>query len=82
VTTPPRRAGGSVLRLLTGVMLMIVALTIATVGFLQLIRVLDGGGYGSPAMRQALIVLGSAGACLAAGVATLIWDISKRYENP
>jgi hypothetical protein len=63
-------------------MLMIVALTIATVGFLQLIRVLDGGGYGSPAMRQALIVLGSAGACLAAGVATLIWDISKRYENP
>jgi hypothetical protein len=82
VTTPPQPPGGSVLRLLTGVMLMIVALTIATVGFLQLIRVLDGGGYGSPAMRQALIVLGSAGACLAAGVATLIWDISKRYENP
>jgi hypothetical protein len=61
---------------------MIVALTIATFGFLQLVRVLDGGGYGSPAMRHALVLLGSAGACLAAGVATLIWDISKRYENP
>jgi hypothetical protein len=63
-------------------MLMIGAFAIAIFGFLQLVRVLDSGGYGSPAMRHALILLGTAGACLAAGVATLIWDISKRYENP
>jgi hypothetical protein len=43
--------------------------------------VLERGGYGTPAVRDALIVLGVAGALLAAGIATVIWDISKRYEG-
>ena len=48
----------------------------------QLITVLEGGGYGSDAMILALFVLGAAGAMLAGGIATVIWEIAKRYESP
>jgi hypothetical protein len=44
--------------------------------------VLEGGGYGTTAMRTSLVILGFAGALLAAGIATLIWEIAKRYESP
>jgi hypothetical protein len=83
VTAPPplRRDTGSTLRLLTGVVLIIVAVAIAVLGFARLINVLDRGGYGTSAMRIALIALGIAGAFLAAGIATIIWDLSKRYER-
>jgi hypothetical protein len=80
VNHPRTRGSGG--RLLVGALLIIVALATAVFGFLSLFRVLDGGGYGSPAMRWALVVLGTAGALLAAGIATLIWDIAKRFETP
>lgn len=70
------------LRLLAGTVLIIVALAMALIGFVRLIRVLEGGGYGTSAMRAAMTVLAAAGALLAAGIATVIWDIAKRYENP
>jgi hypothetical protein len=54
----------------------------ALVGFVRLITVLESGGYGTQSMRTALVVLGAAGACFAGGIATLIWEISKRYESP
>ena len=73
---------GSVLRLLTGVVLFIVAVVVAIYGFLSLVRVLEGGGYGTPPMRHALVTLGAAGACFAGAIATIIWDIAKRYETP
>jgi hypothetical protein len=60
----------------------VIALTTAALGFARLISVLDRGGYGTSTMRLALFVLGVAGAFLAAGIATIIWDLSKRYENP
>ena len=78
---PPQGRGGSVLRLLTGALLVIVALAVAAFGFTTLVGVLDGGGYGTPAMRDALTMLGLAGACLAGGIATVIWDVAKRYEE-
>ncbi len=81
MTSPPPRDAGSTLRLLTGIVFIIVAMATAVLGFVRLINVLDRGGYGTSAMRLALIVLGVAGACLAAGIATIIWDLSKRYEN-
>ena len=55
-------------------------MALALVGFVRLVTVLEGGGYGTSAMRGALIVLGVSGASFSAGIATLIWDISKRYE--
>ena len=80
-STPSPAGGGSSLRLLIGSVLIIIALTTTVIGFVRLIAVLEGGGYGTSAMRYALVVLGFAGACLAAGIATVIWEIAKRYEN-
>ena len=51
------------------------------IGFVRLIRLLEGGGYGTPAMRGALVILGVAGALFATGIATVIWDVAKRYEH-
>lgn len=78
----PSPAGGSGWRLLFGALLFIVAMVIAVYGFLSLVRVLNSGGYGTPPMRIALATLGVAGACFAAAIATIIWDISQRYESP
>ncbi len=75
-----RARGGSTLRVLAGVTLLVVGLAGATIGFVRLTTVLDSGGYGTPPMRYALFGLGAAGASLGAGIATLIWDIAKRFE--
>ena len=72
---------GSTIRLIGGSALCILSIAGALYGFVSLIHVLDAGGYGSPAMRQQLVVLGAAGAGLAGGIATLIWDIAMRYEK-
>ncbi len=77
----PSRSGGSTARLLTGTLLCLIALTVAAYGFVTLVRVLDSGGYGTPAMRHALVLLGISGAFFAGGIATLIWDVAKRYET-
>jgi hypothetical protein len=79
--TSPSEAEGSGLRLIIGAVLAVGSVFTAVFGFVTLVRTLEAGGYGTPAMRQALFILGSAGAGLGAGVATIIWDISKRYEN-
>jgi hypothetical protein len=68
-------------RLFAGVLLIVLAIGVTVYGFINLAGVLDRGGYGTPAMRAALGVLGFAGALLAAGIATVIWDVSKRYER-
>jgi hypothetical protein len=72
---------GSTLRLLAGLVFTIIAMAVAVIGFSRLFTLLEAGGYGTPAMRTALVMLGVAGACLATGIATLIWEISKRYER-
>lgn len=77
----PSSGDGSLIRLLIGVALIVAALSMMLIGFVRLIRVLEGGGYGSPAMRRTLALLGGAGAFFAAGIATVIWDIAKRYEQ-
>jgi hypothetical protein len=74
---PSRRASGW--RLLIGGLLFLVAVVIAIYGFLSLVRVLNRGGYGTPPMIHALVILGIAGACFAGGIATIIWDIAMRY---
>jgi uncharacterized membrane protein len=79
---PDGRDRGSDWRLVIGALLIIVALATALFGFVSLIRVLEGGGYGTDAMRGTLVILGSAGALLSAGIAIVIWDVAKRYETP
>jgi hypothetical protein len=75
------RARGSIVRFVIGVLLCLSAVIAIVYGFFRLAGVLEGGGYGTPAQRDALIVLGAAGALLATGIATIIWDVSKRYEQ-
>ena len=80
--SPPARGEGSTIRLLIGIVLIVAALVNArSSASCRSIRLLEAGGYGTPAMRGAFVVLGGAGALLAAGIATVIWDISKRYEH-
>jgi hypothetical protein len=84
VTAPggdQKRGGGSTIRLVIGSVLFIGAISGTMISFVRLTQVLDRGGYGTGAMRDTLIMLGIAGACLGAGIATLIWDIAKRYER-
>lgn len=74
------RGRGSLVRVTIGALLCGVAIAATVYGFFRLAGVLERGGYGTTAVRDALVVLGGAGALLAAGIATLIWDVSKRYE--
>ena len=74
-------ATGSTIRLIVGATLVIASVATALFGFVNLVTLLEGGGYGTPPMRQALVILGAAGAGLGAGIATIIWDVAKRYEN-
>jgi hypothetical protein len=68
-------------RFLIGILLCLSAVVAIVYGFFRLAGVLESGGYGTSAQRDALIVLGAAGALLAAGIATIIWDVAKRYEE-
>ena len=77
----PLEGRGSPLRVIAGAVLFVAALGAAVFGFLTLVRVLDGGGYGTRAMREALAILGVAGALFATAIATLIWDVAKRFER-
>jgi hypothetical protein len=70
------------MRLLIGIVLCIAAAAASLIGFVWLTMVLEDGGYGTPAVRNALIVLGCGGGLLGGGVATIVWDISKKYEKP
>lgn len=72
---------GSGVRLMLGLVLFFGSLIVAVLGFTRLVDVLDHGGYGTPSMRNALLILGGAGAGLASGLATLIWDVAKRFER-
>ena len=76
------RGRGSIRRFAIGLLLCVIALALTVYGFFRLAGVLEQGGYGTPAVRDALLVLGGGGALLAAGIATIIWDVSKRYEDP
>jgi hypothetical protein len=79
---PPPHRRGSAVRFALGVFLCLAALVVTVYGFVRLATVLDQGGYGTPAQRNALAVLGLAGGLFAAGIATIIWDVSERYEKP
>jgi hypothetical protein len=72
---------GSIVRFVIGLLLCVSAVVAIVYGFFRLAGVLEGGGYGTEAQRDALIVLGVAGGLLATGIATIIWDVSKRYEQ-
>lgn len=77
----PHTSRGSTLRVLAGAVCLVVGVALSMIGFVRLVMVLDRGGYGTSGVSMALVILGLAGACLAAGIATIIWDVAKRYEQ-
>ena len=62
-------------------MLCVGSLVAAVYGGLQLTAVLEQGGYGTPAVTHALLILGLSGGLLASGVALFVWDMSLRHER-
>lgn len=68
----------SSLRLLIGVLLFLAAVLTIILGFVHLMEALEGPGYGSPEVRNALIVLGAAGAALGTGTSLMIWEGAAR----
>lgn len=76
---PGRR--GSAVRLGIGAVLCVIAIGMALYGGIRLAIVLEQGGYGTPAVRNTLLILGGGGGCLATGIALIIWDVSLRHER-
>lgn len=71
----------STLRLVIGIVLFFAAIAVLPFGFAELASALEGPGYGSTAVRNALIVLGIAGAVLTAGVCLMIWEGAARLRR-
>jgi hypothetical protein len=59
---------------------LIGAMVTIPAGFIQMIRALEAGGYGTSSNTIAFAWLGLGGALLGLGVALLIWEISVRYN--
>ena len=68
----------SSLRLTVAILLFLSAILTIGLGFVHLMASLEGPGYGSPEVRNALILLGAAGAALGAAVSLLIWEGAAR----
>lgn len=71
---------GSPIRSVIGAVSLIAALVAIAAGFLQMIRTLERGGYGTAGIDYALGWLGLGGGLLALGIALLIWEVSVRHN--
>jgi hypothetical protein len=49
-------------------------------GFIQMIRALERGGYGTSSNTLAFATLGLGGGLLGLGMALLIWELSVRHN--
>ena len=49
-------------------------------GFIQMIRTLERGGYGTSSNTLAFATLGLGGGFLGLGMALLIWELSVRHN--
>jgi hypothetical protein len=65
-----------------GCVSLIASLILLAMSAVMLVRALELQGYGSPAMRSALVWMGTAGALLSTGIALLIWEYSVRHDIP
>jgi hypothetical protein len=56
------------------------ALVTFPAGFIQMIRALESGGYGTSSNTLAFATLGLGGAFLGVGMALVIWELSVRHN--
>jgi hypothetical protein len=71
---------GSPARYIGGMVLLMGAMVTLPAGFIQMVRALERGGYGTTSMTYSFMVLGLGGAFLGFGIALLIWELSVRYN--
>ena len=74
----PRR--GSPARYVAGLVCLIGAMVTIPAGFIQMIRVLERGGYATSNNTIAFAWLGLGGGLLAVGMALVIWELSVRHN--
>lgn len=71
---------GSPARYIGGMVCLMGAMVTIPAGFMQMIRALEGGGYGTSSNTLAFATLGLGGGLLALGMALLIWELSVRHN--
>lgn len=71
---------GSPIRYVTAMVCLMAAMVSLPAGFVQMVRSLERGGYGTSSITAALIWLGVGGAFLGFGVALMIWELSVRHN--
>ncbi len=79
VTPPPERKG-SAIRTIAGGVCLLSSLVALPAGFIQMVRALEMGGYGTGGVTFAFWWLGAGGGLLGMGIALLIWELSVRYD--
>ena len=77
-TQGPQR--GSPARYIGGMVCLIGAMVALPAGFIQMVRALDRGGYGTTSVTYGFLWLGLGGAFLGCGIALLIWELSIRHN--
>ena len=71
---------GSPIRHVAGMASLLVSLVLIAAGFVQLVRALESGGYGTTRNSLAFVWLGAGGGFLGLGVVLLIWEYSVRHN--
>ena len=71
---------GSPVRYVTGIMSLVLAMVSIPAGFIQMVRTLEGGGYGTTSNTIAFVWLGIGGGFLGLGIVLLIWELSVRHN--
>ena len=71
---------GSPIRYVAGLMCLMLAMVSMPAGFIEMVRSLERGGYGTSAMTMSFVWLGVGGGFLGFGVALLIWELSVRHN--
>ena len=77
-TPGPQR--GSPARYIGGMLCLIGAMVSIAAGFVQMVRALERGGYGTTANTIALTWIAVGGGLLGLGIALIIWEISVRHN--
>jgi hypothetical protein len=71
---------GSPARYVGGMVCLIGAMVTIPAGFVQMIRALEGGGYGTSSNTLALVWIAIGGGLLGLGIALMIWELSVRHN--
>jgi hypothetical protein len=77
-TSGPQR--GSPVRYVAAMVCLIGAMVTIPAGFIQMIRALEAGGYGTTSNTLALVWIAAGGGLLGLGIALLIWELSVRHN--